>query len=119
MVHQKLHEFKNRHYSSHYMTLTIQSQETLNTLQSWVEESFSNVPNNHMEIEKFSHLHEPFATERFNKLYKITPVQNVFQIDLNWALPPMLGEFKVKPLHYLSWVIGHEGKASVLIMVFS
>lgn len=108
-VHKILHEFKDRHYSSNAMTLTVQSQETLDTLQKWVEESFNPVPNNGKEFEKFHHLNEPFKTEKFHKMYKLSPVQNIYQVDLNWALKPLLDQWKVKPLHYMSWIVGHEG----------
>jgi secreted Zn-dependent insulinase-like peptidase len=38
----------------------------------------------------------------------------LLQIDLGWALPPLTKEYRKKPLHYLSWVIGHEGKGSLI-----
>ncbi len=42
-VNKRLHEFKDRHYSAGSMTLTVQSQEELDTLEQWVKESFSKV----------------------------------------------------------------------------
>ncbi len=93
------------------MTLTVQSQEELDTLKSWVVESFSAVPNNALPREEFTtEIHrDPFNTEQFRHLYKVIPVQNVYQLDLNWALPPLVDKYRIKPLHYMSWVIGHEG----------
>ncbi|KAG2463496.1 NRDC protein, partial [Polypterus senegalus] len=61
-----LRDFWKRHYSAHYMTLAVQSKENLDTLELWVREIFSKIPN------------------------------------------------KVKPLHYISWLIGHEGTGSIL-----
>ncbi|TRY68749.1 hypothetical protein TCAL_02496 [Tigriopus californicus] len=113
-MHKLLHEFKNRHYTAQFMTLVVQAQQELDTLQEWVVESFSNVPNNKLERETFGHMTEPFDTPSFHRLYKVAPVQNIYQIDLNWALKSMLKEYKVKPLHYLSWVIGHEGRGSLI-----
>jgi nardilysin len=57
----------------------------------------------------FGHLTRPFDTPDFHKIYKVNPVHNVYQLDMNWALPPLLDKFRIKPLNYLSWVIGHEG----------
>ena len=37
---------KARHYSAPSMTLAVQSQEELDTLQQWVSESFAAVPDN-------------------------------------------------------------------------
>jgi nardilysin len=36
------------------------------------------------------------------------------QVDLAWALPPLTGKYRAKPLHYLAWIIGHEGRGSLL-----
>ena len=108
-VHEMLIAFKERHYSAKSMTLTIQSQHELDVLQTWVEESFSAVPNSGLPREVFDHLKEPFVTPEFHKIYKVCPVHNVYQLDMNWALPSLMDQFRAKPLSYLSWIIGHEG----------
>ena len=64
--------------------------------------------------EDFAHLSEPFKTEGFSRLYKLAPIRETYQVDLNWALRPLQSEYRKKPLHYLSWVIGHEGKGSLI-----
>uniref|UniRef100_A0A8D2LTC3 Nardilysin n=1 Tax=Varanus komodoensis TaxID=61221 RepID=A0A8D2LTC3_VARKO len=43
----------------------------------------------------FGHLLQPFDTQEFHRLYK----------------------GRIKPLHYISWLIGHEGKGSVLSLL--
>lgn len=113
-VHEMLCSFKDRHYCAKSMTLTIQSQHDLDTLQGWIEESFSDVPNNEFAHETFGHLTDPFKNANFNKIYKVSPIQNVYQLDMNWILPPLLDKYREKPLHYLSWIIGHEGKGSLI-----
>ena len=45
-AHRRLVEFKGRHYSAPSMTLAVQSQEELDTLQEWVRESFSAMADN-------------------------------------------------------------------------
>ncbi|CAB4070343.1 NRD1 [Lepeophtheirus salmonis] len=72
-IRKILLNFRERHYTAQSMTLAVQSQDTLDNLQSLVEMSFSSIPNNGLEKETF-----------------------------------------VKPLHYLSWIIGHEGKGSLI-----
>ncbi|KAH0519752.1 Nardilysin [Microtus ochrogaster] len=44
-THSRLREFWMRYYSAHYMTLVVQSKETLDTLEKWVTEIFSQIPN--------------------------------------------------------------------------
>ena len=41
-------------------------------------------------------------------------VENEYKIGLTWALPPSLHLYKVKPVHYMAWILGHEGKGSLV-----
>uniref|UniRef100_A0A8C4ZHS5 Nardilysin n=1 Tax=Gadus morhua TaxID=8049 RepID=A0A8C4ZHS5_GADMO len=113
-TYQRLRDFWKRFYSAHYMTLTVQSKETLDTLEEWVREIFDKVPNNGKPKPDFSHLQEPFETPAFNKMYRVVPVRKVHGLTLSWAVPPQARHYRVKPLHYISWLIGHEGKGSIL-----
>ncbi|XP_040574889.2 nardilysin [Lepeophtheirus salmonis] len=113
-IRKILLNFRERHYTAQSMTLAVQSQDTLDNLQSLVEMSFSSIPNNGLEKETFGHLLDPFKTEEYNKIYKVVPIQNIYELNLNWAFPPLMEKYKVKPLHYLSWIIGHEGKGSLI-----
>uniref|UniRef100_W5MUL2 Nardilysin a (N-arginine dibasic convertase) n=1 Tax=Lepisosteus oculatus TaxID=7918 RepID=W5MUL2_LEPOC len=116
-TYARLKEFWQRHYSAHYMTLAVQSKETLDTLEAWVREIFSCVPNNGLPKPDFSHLLDPFETVAFNKLYRVVPVRKVHALTLTWALPPQEKHYRVKPLHYISWLIGHEGTGSILSLL--
>ncbi|XP_046906289.1 nardilysin b [Hypomesus transpacificus] len=116
-TYQRLRDFWKRYYSAHYMTLTVQSKETLDTLEEWVREIFSNVPNNGQPAPDFSDLQDPFDTPAFNKLYRVVPVRKVHALTITWALPPQGKHYRVKPLHYLSWLIGHEGTGSILSLL--
>ncbi|KAJ8277501.1 hypothetical protein GJAV_G00075860 [Gymnothorax javanicus] len=116
-TYTRLREFWKRHYSAHYMTLTVQSKETLDTLEEWVREIFSKISNNGLLKPDFSHLQDPFDTPAFNKLYRIIPVKKVHALSIIWALPPQGRHYRVKPLHYISWLIGHEGTGSILSLL--
>merc|ERR1719354_548015 len=96
------------------MSLAVQSQHDLDTLQGWVENIFSQVPNNGLPLETWAHLNTPFKTDRYNKLYRLHPIDNVYELHLTWTLPPLLDKFMIKPLNYIPWIIGHEGKGSLL-----
>uniref|UniRef100_A0A8C4F724 Nardilysin a (N-arginine dibasic convertase) n=1 Tax=Dicentrarchus labrax TaxID=13489 RepID=A0A8C4F724_DICLA len=45
---------------------------------------------------------------------KVVPVGKVHALNITWALPPQEKYYRVKPLHYISWLIGHEGTGSIL-----
>uniref|UniRef100_G3SN96 Nardilysin n=1 Tax=Loxodonta africana TaxID=9785 RepID=G3SN96_LOXAF len=113
-THARLREFWMRYYSSHYMTLVVQSKETLDTLEKWVTEIFSQIPNNGLPKPNFGHLTDPFDTPAFNKLYRVVPIRKIHALTITWALPPQQQHYRVKPLHYISWLVGHEGKGSIL-----
>uniref|UniRef100_A0A8U8CAZ8 Uncharacterized protein n=1 Tax=Geospiza parvula TaxID=87175 RepID=A0A8U8CAZ8_GEOPR len=113
-TYTRLREFWQRHYSAHYMTLVVQSKETLDTLEKWVTEIFSEIPNNGLPKPSFGHLTQPFDTPEFHKLYRVVPIRKVHSLTITWALPPQEQYYRVKPLHYISWLVGHEGKGSVL-----
>ncbi|VTJ59018.1 Hypothetical predicted protein [Marmota monax] len=113
-THARLREFWMHYYSAHYMTLVVQSKETLDTLENWVTEIFSQIPNNGLPKPNFGHLTDPFDTPAFNKLYRVVPIRKIHALTITWALPPQQQHYRVKPLHYISWLVGHEGKGSIL-----
>ncbi|XP_071954430.1 nardilysin-like [Antedon mediterranea] len=113
-VHKRLQEFRERMYSSDYMTLAVQSPESLDTLEEWVRESFSDIPSNGLPKPSYSIYPDPFVPEKFHKLYKIIPVKDVNQLEITWTFPCLFKDYKCKPLQYLSWLIGHEGRGSIL-----
>ncbi|XP_063795614.1 nardilysin [Pseudophryne corroboree] len=116
-THARLREFYRTYYSAHYMTLAVQSNETLDKLEEWVREIFCKIPNNGLGKPNFSHLTDPFDTPRFNSLYRVVPIKKVHALTITWALPSQEMYYKVKPLHYISWLIGHEGKGSILSLL--
>uniref|UniRef100_A0A8C7X2J6 Nardilysin a (N-arginine dibasic convertase) n=1 Tax=Oryzias sinensis TaxID=183150 RepID=A0A8C7X2J6_9TELE len=116
-VYKRLRAFWKKYYSAHYMTLAVQSKEKLDTLEEWVKEIFSKVPHNGLPKPDFSDLLDPFDTPAFCKLYRVVPVGKVHALNITWALPPQEKHYRVKPLHYISWLIGHEGEGSILSLL--
>ncbi|XP_036410263.1 nardilysin-like [Megalops cyprinoides] len=116
-TYKRLREFWEQHYSAHYMTLAVQSKESLDTLEEWVTEIFSKIPNNGQPKPDFSDMQNPFDTPAFSKLYRVVPVRKVHALTITWALPPQEKYYRVKPLHYISWLIGHEGTGSILSLL--
>uniref|UniRef100_A0A672T263 Nardilysin-like n=1 Tax=Sinocyclocheilus grahami TaxID=75366 RepID=A0A672T263_SINGR len=116
-TYEHLREFWRRYYSAHYMTLAVQSKETLDNLEEWVREICIKIPNNGQPRADFSDLQDPFDTPDFNKLYRVVPVRKIHALTISWALPPQGKHYRVKPLHYISWLIGHEGAGSVLSLL--
>ncbi|XP_053103631.1 nardilysin-like isoform X2 [Hemicordylus capensis] len=116
-TYARLRAFRQRYYSAHYMNLVIQSRETLDTLEKWVNEIFSEIPNNGLPRPTFENFMMPFDTPEFHRLYKVIPVKEIHSLSISWALPPQDNHYRVKPLQYISWLIGHEGRGSVLSLL--
>ncbi|XP_046617809.1 nardilysin-like [Neodiprion virginianus] len=115
-LYEELHKFRERHYSAHRMTLALQARLPLDTLEQYVKDCFSTVPNNNLPPEDFSRFKgtQSFETPDFKRIYKIKPVKDVCQVELTWALPSLHHLYKSKPHQYVSWIIGHEGKGSLI-----
>uniref|UniRef100_A0A8C4M352 Nardilysin convertase n=1 Tax=Equus asinus asinus TaxID=83772 RepID=A0A8C4M352_EQUAS len=90
-THARLREFWMRYYSAHYMTLVVQSKGNIVIclLNTYV-----------CSFEKYFCL--------------VVPIRKIHALTITWALPPQQQHYRVKPLHYISWLVGHEGKGSIL-----
>ena len=106
-----LRDFFLRHYSATSMTLVVQSQHTIEYLESLVTNMCLEITNGNKERKSFTHYGNPFKD--FSRLYKVYPTQDSQDVDLNWSLPPILGGYQTKPFNYLSKIIQHKGKGSL------
>lgn len=113
-LYRAVHEFRKQHYSANKMTLVVQARLPVETLESWVVECFSDIPNNNMPPDKFDTNGSPFNEKDFHKLYIVEPIKDINSLCLTWVLPSTQHQYKSKPLSYLSWVVGHEGKGSLI-----
>ena len=112
-VNKKLHSFKNRHYTASSMTLVVQSQETIDTLEKLVLDSFSAVPNNGLGKEIYPDFFDTFDLGQYHKLIKVQTLKDIYRLDFNWMLRPLYKEFKCKPLLYLVSMINNETVGSL------
>ncbi|KAL3267873.1 hypothetical protein HHI36_007014 [Cryptolaemus montrouzieri] len=114
-LHADLHDFRKRHYSAHRMTVAIQAQLPMEKLQGFVLDCFSGISNNNQPPDDFKkYENSVFDTPQFSKLYYIKPQLDVCQLYLTWYLPSLLKKYKTKAFSYVAWLIGDEGKGSLL-----
>lgn len=111
-VYEKLHAFNKRFYSAHYMTLVVHSVEPLNVMEANVVKIFSKIPNN--EIPKPMFIKPPFQERNLNKLVKVIPMGDIYKMEVIWALPPLMEHYRARTIEFLSLLLGHEGKGSIL-----
>lgn len=109
---EKLLEFHNRYYSANIMSLAVLGKESTEELEAWVTEIFSLVPNK--EIERPLMQGIPFTANETNKLVKVVPVKSLRDVRIVWPCPSTRELYDYKPHRYLSHLLGHEGKNSLL-----
>ncbi|XP_071572686.1 nardilysin [Temnothorax nylanderi] len=115
-LYEELHKFRERHYSAHRMKLSIQARLPLDTLEKYVTTCFADVPNNALPPDDFTKFKGgvSFDTPAFRKMYKVKPFKDVNQLEVTWTMPSLLDLYKSKPHQYISGIIGHEGKGSLI-----
>ncbi|GBP39357.1 Nardilysin [Eumeta japonica] len=115
-LYKAAHEFRRRHYSAHRMTLAVQARMSLDALQQYVVDTFGQIPTNSLPSEDFS----PYAftpnqiTDEFASIYYVKPVSDTTEVHLTWCMRSLVSEYQSKPHQYISHLLGHEGKGSLL-----
>ncbi len=111
-VRDALLEFHKNYYSANIMSLAVVGRDSLDQLESWVRELFAAISNN--EIEPFEAKVSIYAEDTLPKLLEVKALKQRYSISLNFSLPEIRSHYKTKPLQYLSNLLGHEGKGSLL-----
>ncbi|EFN65226.1 Nardilysin [Camponotus floridanus] len=115
-LYAELHKFREYHYSAHRMKLALQARLPLDTLEQYVITCFADVPSNGLPPEDFAEFKDgiSFDTPAFRRMYKVKSVEDINQVKITWAMPSLLDFYKSKPHEYVSWLVGHEGKGSII-----
>jgi nardilysin len=98
------------------MKLAIQARLSLDTLEKYVTTCFADVPSNGLPPDDFTEFKGgiSFDTPAFRRMYKIKPVKDRSQLEVTWAVPSLLDVYNSKPLHYISQIIEHSEKGSLI-----
>ncbi|WOJ96543.1 insulinase family protein [Congregibacter brevis] len=114
-VREDLLKFYDKHYSADVMRLVILGREPLDTLEDMATEMFSAVPNRGVELEQ---INEPlFVDAKLPMLVKVKPQGTLRQLEVNFQTPDYRADYRVKPMTYVSNLLGHEGEGSLLSML--
>ncbi|KAL3136084.1 hypothetical protein ABBQ32_007107 [Trebouxia sp. C0010 RCD-2024] len=98
--HLRMKEFYHAHYSSNVMCLTVYGTQSLDNLESMVNEKFAAVPNSNLKPPPISG--DIVTAEEVGKLLKVVPERDGHRLELQWAVPPETQAYKVFPCSYLS-----------------
>ncbi len=111
-VRDDLLAFYRQHYSANRMTLVVLGKQSVNELQKMVSERFAAIANHNSPV---PHFKEPlFADGQLPLRINTQPNKDLKQIKYLFPIPSSRPFYDSKPVHYVSNLLGHEGKGSLL-----
>jgi len=114
-IRQELLEFYQQHYSANLMTLTVLGQEPLGQLEQWVRNKFSAVANS--EQTELTIEQPQFKPEQLPARLNVSPIKDEHRVSLWFPLPAVKPHYTAKPVRYIAYVLGYEGKGSLLSLL--
>lgn len=109
-----LRDFYDKYYSSNTMRLVMYGKQSLDELEKYARDMFSEIPNK--KKEPISYQGVAFNMKDSNKYHKyveLVPVKNKNKLTIHWQVPSTRKLYKIDPLGYISHYLGHEGEGSI------
>jgi len=112
-----LMDFYNGCYSANIMKVAVLGREDLDTLEKWVRELFSDVPNHDISpLQGVSPTDNAFDYG-WKQLYRIVPVKERRKLVLYFPTASTYPSYRMKPTRFISHCMGHEGPGSILSLL--
>lgn len=108
----ELIKFHEKWYSSNIMSLAIFGKESLDELESMALKYFSEIENKNVKVPEWSdkiYLEDQQMTKTY-----ILPIKDTRSLTISFQIPDYDEHFRSGPENYLSHLVGHEGKGSIL-----
>ena len=105
-------EFYNQHYSANQMTLALCGKASLDQLEAWTRKYFTDIENRNSPVHRVPS--EYLKPRKAFRLVRVEPVKDIRSLTLEFPTPPGDIHYQSKPAGLLSFIIGHEGKGSLL-----
>ncbi|KAF9882582.1 Insulinase (Peptidase M16) [Aspergillus nanangensis] len=115
-VRSELIKFYEKYYSSNRMKLVVLGRESLDEMEQWITELFSEVKNKDLPQNRWDDV-QPWLVNDMCKQIFMKPVMDDRFINIRF---PFLDEehlYESQPSRYISHLIGHEGPGSILAYV--
>ncbi|KAK5154964.1 hypothetical protein LTR04_005901 [Oleoguttula sp. CCFEE 6159] len=117
-IRDKFMEFHSKHYSANRMKLVVLGRESLDELESWVQELFSEVHNKNLPQNRWDDA-PPLSTNELGTQIFAKPVMDSRMLDLYFPYQDEEDLYESQPGRYFSHLIGHEGPGSILAYIKS
>mgnify|MGYP001028431854 CR=1 FL=1 len=112
---EEMMKFWEKHYSANNSKLVILGRESLDDLESMTVELFSPFVNKKVQLQ--DNVNRPFEEEHWGRFFRVMPVSCHRSLTLLWQLPSPQPTYRSKGHRYLSHLLGHEGKGSILALL--
>ena len=100
------------HYSANRMTLALTGRASLDQLERWARQYFAAVPDRQLpELRYPADYMPPKAALRE---LRMEPIKDLRHLTLSFPLPDLRAHVLSKPAEQLAFVLGHEGRGSLL-----
>ncbi|KAJ6332050.1 hypothetical protein OIU76_010434 [Salix suchowensis] len=114
-IRLELLKFYEENYSANLMNLVIYAKESLDKIQSLVEDKFQEIQNNDRSC--FSFPGQPCSSEHLQILVRTVPIKQGHKLRIVWPITPGILYYKEGPCRYLGHLIGHEGEGSLFYVL--
>ncbi|NQZ33326.1 MAG: insulinase family protein [Oceanospirillaceae bacterium] len=111
-IREDLINFYQQQYSANRMTLVVLSKAPLSELEALVVANFSAITNKNLS--KLTIEVPKYTPQQLPAIIKVASVKDLRLLTLSFPTPSALDQYKLKPLTYLSDLIGYEGKGSLM-----
>ncbi|CAJ1364618.1 unnamed protein product [Effrenium voratum] len=115
-LYEEMKKLYESTYSSNGMTLCVFGKEPTAELRQIVRDKFGPVVNKGVDMPVGDNVssHLPFKPSDWHQLLLMNPVQDVKDLTFSWVIPYQAPLWRSKPVEYISHLLGHEGKGSVI-----
>ncbi|KAM7524511.1 hypothetical protein LguiA_014413 [Lonicera macranthoides] len=111
----ELLKFYKENYSANLMHLVVYAKESLDKIQSLVENKFQEIRNKDRSSLCFPG--QPCTSEHLQILVKAVPIKQGHKLRIIWPIAPGIRHYKEGPSRYLGHLIGHEGEGSLFYVL--
>ena len=105
-------DFYDRYYSANQMTLALCGKASLDQLEAWTRKYFRDIEDRNKPEADLPSGH--LLPEKALRIAKIEPVKDIRTLTLEFPTPGGDQHYESKPAQLLSFIVGHEGKGSLL-----
>lgn len=108
-IDKKVRDFFEKYYSSHLMTLFVITKDSVELIKSKIIEIFSQIPLKQTSLSTSSNQ----KIYDYPKTLQVVPLKEMENLSISWDLPSYKNCVLQSPYHFLSHLIGHEGKNTI------